>query len=254
MYFDYSQVAASSFGSNQEVGNYMEVNDVKLYYEIYGEGEPVILLHGNNSSMARLKYQQEYFKGNYKVIGLDSRGQGKSTSSETRLSYELMADDVSQLIKKLGLEKVNIIGWSDGGNIALILAMEHPEQIKSMAIMGTVLYNDKSSVTAKTNRVIKKQVAAMEKQDISKKDMDYRLKKLLLNEPHIDPNALGNIQAPVLVMAGEHDVVKERHTELIAHKIPKGTLKIFEGASHEAPEEIPELFNQSISNFFKANE
>lgn len=254
LYFDYSKVASSSFGNNREAGKFMEINDVELYYEIYGKGDPLLLIHGNNSSMARLVHQQEFFKNDYKVIGLDSRGQGKSTASRKKLTYELMADDVSKFIKKLGLEKVNIIGWSDGGNIALILAMEHPEQVKNLAIMGTVIYNDKSSVIAGTNKILREQLADMEKKGVSNDDMNYRLKMLLLNEPNIHPDSLEKIEASTLVMAGEHDIVTEQHTELIAENIPKAKLKIFPNAGHEAPEEIPEIFNKTVSEFFLENQ
>ena len=204
--------------------------------------------------MARLVHQQEFFKNDYKVIGLDSRGQGKSTASATKLTYELMADDVGKFIEKLGLEKVNIIGWSDGGNIALILAMDHPEQVKNMAIMGTVIYNDKSSVIAGTNKILREQLADMEEKGVSKDDMNYRLKMLLLSEPNIHPDSLEKIEASTLVMAGEHDIVKKQHTKLIADNIPKAELKIFANAGHEAPEEIPEIFNRTVSEFFFENQ
>ncbi|MDN3594364.1 alpha/beta fold hydrolase [Zunongwangia endophytica] len=254
LYFDYSAASsASGFGSNANIGKFVDIDDIKLYYEIYGKGEPLLLLHGNNSSMSRFQNQLDYFKENYRVIGLDSRGQGKSTSSDTPLTYELMAEDVSKFIKELGLEKVNIIGWSDGGNIALILAMNHPEQVKTMAIMGSVIYNNKTSVPAKINKILRTQIAEMEKQGISKDDMSYRLKLLLLNEPNIDPESLRQIQAPTLVMAGQHDIVKEKHSQLIAEKIPHANLKIFKGAGHEAPEEIPEIFNTTVNIFFQAN-
>ena len=161
-----------------------------------------------------------------------------------------MAEDVNTFLEKLELKNVNVLGWSDGGNIALILAMQHPDKVKKMAIMGTVLFNDDSSVTAATNKLIRNQVKEMEDKGVAKNNMDYRLKVLLLTEPHINPDSLKNIKAPTLVMAGQHDVIKENHTKLIAEKIPKSKLVIFKRAGHEAPTEIPELFNKTILNFF----
>lgn len=240
-----------SFGNNPQVGKYMDVNGVKLYYEIYGKGEPLLFLNGNNSSMWRFSNQFQYFKDKYKIVGLDSRGQGKSTADSTKLTYELMAEDVNTFLDKLHLKKVNILGWSDGGNIALILAMNHPDKVNKMAIMGTVLYNNDASVTAETNQLLRKQVKEMEARGVAKTSMDYRLKMLLLTEPHINPDSLQKIQAPTLVMAGQYDVVKRKHTELIAKKIPKSQLIIFKGADHEAPEKIPDLFNKAVSTFFE---
>jgi pimeloyl-ACP methyl ester carboxylesterase len=76
------------------------------------------------------------------------------------------------------------------------------------------------------------------------------LKMLLINEPHIDPNSLEKIKSPSLIMAGEHDVVKEKHTKLIAEKIPNSKLLIFKGGDHEAPEKIPGIFNKAVVDFF----
>jgi pimeloyl-ACP methyl ester carboxylesterase len=201
--------------------------------------------------MWRFSSQFQYFKDKYKIVGLDSRGQGKSTADSTKLTYELMAEDVNTFLDKLHLKKVNILGWSDGANIALILAMNHPDKVNKMAIMGTVLYNNDASVTAETNQLLRKQVKEMEARGVAKTSMDYRLKMLLLTEPHINPDSLQKIQAPTLVMAGQYDVVKRKHTELIAKKIPKSQLIIFKGADHEAPEKIPDLFNKAVSTFFE---
>ncbi|WP_051907738.1 alpha/beta fold hydrolase [Flavimarina sp. Hel_I_48] len=243
-------VEVASLGNNKEVGNYMGVNGVKLYYELYGEGEPLLMLHGNNSAMGRFSDQFDALSEKYQIIGLDSRGQGKSTGNDTKITYELMADDVKTFLDELGLEKVNILGWSDGGNIAVILAMEHPDKVNKMAIMGAVLYNDATSVTAETNKIIRKQVKEMEAKGVAATDMNYRLKMLLLTEPNINPDSLQKIQTPTLVMAGEHDVVKEKHTRLIAEKTPNSEMVIFKGAGHEAPNEIPELFNKTVLDFF----
>lgn len=242
--------SAPTLGNNPEIGKYMEVNGVKLYYEIYGEGKPLLLIHGNNSDMASFREQFADFSKRYKIIGLDSRGQGKSTSDNTKLTYELMAEDVNTFLDKLELKNVNVLGWSDGGNIAVILAAQHPDKVNKMAIMGTVLFNDNTSVFPEINKLLRDQVKEMENKGVDKSDMNYRLKMLLLTEPNINPDSLQKIQAPTLVMAGQHDVVKEKHTKLIAEKIPKSELVIFKGGDHEAPAKIPQLFNQTVLNFF----
>lgn len=254
LFVDNSNVkVAPILGNNEELGKYIDVNGVKLYYEIYGKGEPLLLIHGNNTSMAIFKNQLDVLSKKYMVIGLDSRGQGKSTGNDTKLTYELMADDVNTFLDKMNLKNVDILGWSDGGNIAVILAMDHPDKVNKMAIMGTVLYNDDTSVKPEINKLIHKQLKDWDEKGISKNSMDYRLKMLLLTEPHINPDSLEKIKAPTLVMAGEFDIVKEKHTELIADKIPNSTLVIFKGADHEAPQKIPQLFNETVLNFFEKN-
>lgn len=252
LFIDNSSVqVAPTLGNNPELGKYVDVNGVKLYYEVYGKGEPLLLIHGNNSSMSAFNKQLDVLSKKYMVIALDSRGQGKSTSDNTKITYELMAEDVNAFLDKIQMKRVNILGWSDGGNIALILAMQHPDKVNKMAVMGTVLYNDDTSVTSETNKLIRKQVKEMEDKGIPDTNMDYRFKMLLLTEPHINPDSLQKIQSPTLVMAGQHDVVKERHTKLIAEKIPHSKVVIFKGADHEAPEKIPQLFNQTVLDFFE---
>lgn len=239
------------FGNNKEIGKLMDVNGVKLYYEVYGQGEPLLLIHGNNSSMASFDNQLEVLSKKYKVIGLDSRGQGNSSSNDTKLTYELMADDVNVFLNQMNLKNVNVLGWSDGGNIAVILGMEHPDKVKKMAIMGTVLYNNDTSVDPKINKILNQQVKEMKARGIAENDMDFRLKMLLLTEPNINPDALKKIQAPTLVMAGEHDVMPEKHTKLIADKIPNGKMLIFKDGDHEAPKNMPENFNKAVLEFFE---
>lgn len=239
-----------TLGNNQALGKYMEVNGVKLYYEIYGKGEPLLMLHGNNSSMAIFNRQLDALSKKYMVIGLDSRGQGKSTSDDTKITYEVMAEDVNTFLDKMNLKNVNILGWSDGGNIAVILGIDHPDKINKMAVMGTVLYNDDTSVVPGTNEILRAQLKEMDDRGLSKNSMNYRLKMLLLTEPHINPDSLRKIKAPTLVMAGEHDIVTENHTKLIAEKIPNSKLVIFKGSTHSAPQEIPELFNKTVLRFF----
>jgi len=246
-----SAVIKPGFGNNKEVGKFMNVNGVKLYYEVYGQGEPLLLIHGNNSSMASFDNQLKILSKKYQVIGLDSRGQGNSSSNDIKLTYELMADDVNAFLDQMNLKSVNILGWSDGGNIAIILGMEHPDKIKKMAIMGAVLYNNETSVDPKINKILNQQVKEMKARGVAENNMDYRLKMLLLTEPKINPDDLKKIQAPTLVMAGEHDVMPENHTKLIADKIPNGKMLIFKGGDHDAPKNMTEKFNKAILEFFE---
>ncbi len=252
LFIDNSNVKIKpTFGNNEAAGKFMDVNGIKLYYEVCGEGEPLLLIHGNNASMGSFDKQLDILSKKYRVIGLDSRGQGMSTSDDKKLTYELMADDVNVFLDKMNLKNVNILGWSDGGNIAVILAMEHPDKVKKMAVMGTVLYNNETSVFPEINKILNDQIKEMKKNGVAESDMNYRLKVLLLTEPNINPDSLKKIKAPTLVMAGEHDVMPEKHTKLIADKIPNSKILIFKGADHEAPVKISEKFNKAVLEFFE---
>jgi pimeloyl-ACP methyl ester carboxylesterase len=250
---DNSTMVSESYGNNAKVGKYADINGIKLYYEIYGSGEPLILLHGSNESIVSFENQIPEFSKRYKVIALDSRGQGNSTANKTKLSYELFADDVNRFLEYLNIKQANVLGWSDGGNTALILALQHPDKVKKLAAMGAVLYNDSTSVQNEINALFRKQVLEMEQKGVDSMDMTYRLQKLILTEPNINPEAIKQIAIPVLIMAGENDVVKQEHTKLIAEKIPKSTLKIFKKTGHDAPRDIPGEFNKTVLDFFNKN-
>lgn len=247
---DNSSMESESYGNNTKVGKYAEINGIKLYYEVYGSGEPLLLIHGNNESIVSFHKQIPELSKSYMVIAVDSRGQGNSTSDTTKLTYELFADDVNKFLEYLNIKQANVLGWSDGGNIALILALQHPDKVKRLAVMAAVLFNNSTSIPVEINTTIQKQLVVMEQENVSKDDMNYRLKKLLLTEPNINPDSLTNINVPALIMAGENDIVKQAHTKLIAKKIPNATLRIFKNTGHDAPKDISGEFNKTVLAFF----
>jgi pimeloyl-ACP methyl ester carboxylesterase len=247
---DNTLIESTGYGSNSNVGKYTEINGVKLYYEVYGSGEPLLLLHGNNESIVSFDKQIPELSKSYMVIALDSRGQGNSSSDSTKLTYELFADDVNKFLDYLNIKQANVLGWSDGGNIALILALQHPDKVKKLAVMGAVLFNNSTSIPHEINATIQKQLTEMEQQNVSKYDMNYRLKQLMLTEPNINPDSLTSIIVPALIMAGENDIIKKEHTKLIAKKIPNATLRIFKNTGHDAPKDISGEFNKTVLAFF----
>jgi pimeloyl-ACP methyl ester carboxylesterase len=128
--------------------------------------------------------------------------------------------------------------------------MKHPDKVKKIAAMAAVLYNDSTSVPNEINAILRKDLLEMEQKGVDSIDMNYRLKKLLLTEPNINPDSIKQITLPVLIMAGQNDIVKQEHTKLIAERIPNATLKIFKSTGHEAPADIPGEFNKTVLGFF----
>lgn len=243
------------YGNFKEHGNFVQVNGIKLYYETYGEGEPLLMLHGNNGSIASMRHQIDELKKHYKVIAVDSRGQGHSTNNKKRINYQMMAADMNELLNTLKLDSVNILGWSDGGNTGLVMAMDYPQKVKTLAIMGANLYPDKNATDKKFLREYKLSLLMaqlMARFNPSKWRTKIIVGKMALKEPNIDPSELSNISCPVLVMAGEKDLVNESHTRLIAASISRSSLLILKNLSHFAPEEDPNLFNSSVEAFFRS--
>ncbi len=231
------------YGKNKQ-GKYLDLEDAKIYYESYGKGEPLILLHGNNGSIADFHQQIPFFAKYYQVIAVDTRGQGRSTDLSTAdYSYEKFADDLFKLIQQLKLERVNILGWSDGGNTGLILNTQHPTLVNKLITIGANL--NPSGVEEELINTFKKQLSANEA------GTNPRLVKLMLNHPNITNTQLHQINNPVLVMAGSNDVIKAVHTETIQKGIANATMEIIPNASHYVPFEQPEKINALILKFLQ---
>lgn len=234
---------ATKYGSNPTAGKTFTHDGVKLYFEIYGSGEPLLLVHGNGGSIADWKAQIDYFRGRYQVIAMDSRDQGKSSDSPGKLTYEKMADDLAALLDYLKSPPANVLGWSDGGINALLLGVRHPAQVKKIASMAANL----------NPNGLYPEALAMAKSMLNSAHGKRELKvaQLSLDEPHIDPNSLKKITAPTLILAGDHDLIIDEHTLDIYHHIPNSQLCIFPNATHMVPLDDPELFNATVDRFFR---
>jgi len=155
---------------------------------------------------------------------------------------------MKQLLDSLHISKTNILGWSDGGNTGLIMAIRYPSYVNKLAITGAVLSPTTDAVDSKILNSIKHErdrINGTDQQSIKKK----KLMSLLLDEPHITVESLKRIKAPTLVMAGEKDMVKEEHTRMIADNIPNSKLVIFKDATHYVPVEKIKEFNNAVIEF-----
>ncbi|MDF2188631.1 alpha/beta hydrolase [Paraflavitalea sp. CAU 1676] len=240
-----------AYGSNPDAGKYADINGIRLYYEIYGKGEPLLLLHGNGQNIQELAQQIEFFKDKFQVIAVDTRGQGKSSADSTRFTYHLFASDMYELLKQLRIKNVNIVGWSDGGNTGLILAMQHPGLVKKLATMGANIFMNQEAVIPIVFTEIDNQLKEFAKDSSAKGRMNTRLMNLLLQEPHMQFTDLRAIRCPVLVMAGENDLIQEAHTRGIAQHIKAAELVIFPKASHYIPQENAPLYNKTVWEFLQ---
>lgn len=240
------------YGNNKKVGKYASLRNFKMYYEVYGVGKPLLIIHGNGGNIGNFKYQIPYFAKNYKVIVADSRAQGKSKDEQDSLSYEMMADDLNELLNQLHTDSCYVIGWSDGGINGLLLAMRHPEKVKKLAITGANLWPDTTAVEASIYHLVKNEYEKMQsktKTDSLKNDL--KLTHLLLYEPNIKAEELRKIECPTLVIGGDHDVILPQHTLLIAENIQKSYLWLLPWSGHSTPIFRKEEFNKVISDFFR---
>jgi len=238
------------YGSNDSAGKYAGVNGIRLYYEEYGKGAPLLLLHGNRGSIADFSKQIGEFSERFRVIAVDSRGQGASSENGLPYSYQLFAEDINALLGSLHLDSVYILGWGDGGNTGLIMAMKYPKKVKKLAVMGANIFVDETVVDKAYLKNLAEQKEEEKGDSSVRARNELRLIHLLETEPRLQFAQLERITCPVLVMAGEKDDIKELHTRDIATHIPHHQLMIFPGGTHYVPVENPGPFNKLVADFF----
>jgi len=200
---------------------HINVNGIELFYEVRGSGNPIVLLHGNGEDHTIFDELAEQLSQHYTVYSIDSRGHGKSGSVKS-LDYRSMMEDVAALIRELGIENAALYGFSDGGIIGLLLAIEYPDILSRLVISGA---NTRPS-GIKTLAAISMRISYFFTWD--------QKTKLMLTQPNISESDLNSIKTPTLVLAGSKDVVKEEHTRMIAANIKNSVLRILEGESHSS--------------------
>jgi pimeloyl-ACP methyl ester carboxylesterase len=242
----------AKYGSNPAAGKTFTHDGVKLYYEVYGTGEPLLLVHGNGSSIGELKAQIDHFRKHYKVIAMDSRDHGKSGDSPDKITYEKMTDDLAALLDHLKTGPVNVLGWSDGGIEGLLLGIRHPAKVKKIAAMAANLTPD--GLHPQTLALIKSMLAEMPAaaKETPEGKREFKVTEMMLRDPQIELQALESITAPTLVLASDHDAIRDEHTLDIYHHLPNSQLVIFPNATHMIPYDDPVLFNTTVERFFRA--
>jgi pimeloyl-ACP methyl ester carboxylesterase len=227
-----------------------------MYYETYGNQakQPLLLIHGNGGYIYAERCQIEHFKDRYYVIIADSRFHGKTENGSEELTYDLMAEDYNSLLDFLKIDSAYIIGQSDGGIIGLLMAMNYPKKVKKLVTTAPNLRADTTALPEWYIDLDRNDLKEVERR-INQGDKSTDLAKLksqislMVNYPNIRNNELTKIKAPVLVMAGDGDIIKLEHILDIYQNIPKAQLFIMPGATHFMLREEYRLFNQIAERF-----
>ena len=257
-------------------GRLQPVRGSSLYVEVFGNGKPVVFLHGGivyfDNNFAK---QRDYFASFRKVIGFDRRGHGHSPDDDRPFTYQDMADDAAALIEQLGVGPVDVIGHSDGGDIGLILARDHPELVRRLVVSGANLRGGLAADVLRQRLAWSTQQltdAAMKlaerlppyfRTDYQKVTPDgpehwpvfmAKSYRLWLTPVVIPAADLKTIKIPVLVIAGDHDFSSIEDTTEIFRALPKGELFIVPHVGHGTFEDRPELVNLAIREFLERPE
>lgn len=246
--------------TEEVAGETVAINGAQIYYEIYGEGEPLILIHGGLGNGQYWVNQIPVFAEHYQVIVMDSRGHGRSSFDEQPITYELMASDVLGLMDHLKLERASIVGWSDGGIIGLEIAINNPERLDKVVAYGANF--DPTGVrldvgdNAYFNAYIEK--AAEDYLDLSPAPDRWdefleNIGTMWATLPNYSEDQLRSITTPFLILDGAmEEAIDLNQTKLMALLIPGAELILMEGTGHFAMMEQPDEFNRIVMDYLAA--
>lgn len=235
------------------------VNGISVHYAIWGDGSPLLLLHGGLGNMEYFGGQVPELAKQYRVIAMDSRGHGRSTRNGEPYSYALMAKDVIALMDYLKIDKASIVGWSDGGIIGLQIAMSDPDRLDRLFAFGANTNVSGLKPDIDKDPVFSKyiEVAGKDYERLSKTPQDYNdfvaaIGQMWATQPNYTPEELAKITAPVAIADGEHDeAIRQEHDVEMSKAIPGAKLVILPNVSHFAMLQDPNAFNQAVLEFLK---
>lgn len=227
--------------------------DIQLHYVEQGSGFPLILLHGNGEDSSYFDHQIAHFSATRRVIAIDTRGHGESARGAAPFSIGQFACDLGDFMDEHSIDQADILGFSDGGNIALTFALSHPERIRHLVLNGANLYPAGLKGSVRLPIEVEYRIASA-LSPLSKRIAAHaELLGLMTNEPNISPNQLSAICAPTLVVAGARDMIRDEHTRLIAASIPHAELAILDG-DHFVARKNPVAFNAAVESFLLTHE
>ena len=222
--------------------------DILHHHIERGTGFPLILLHGNGEDVGYFEHQMEPFAQHFRVIAIDTRGHGLTPRGEAPFTIRQFAEDLLAFMDRQGIGKAHILGFSDGGNIAMIFAMTHPERVERLILNGANL--DATGVKARFQIPI--EIGYRMAKRFAGKSPEARRKAellgLMVHDPDVRPEELSRIHCPTLVIVGDRDMIRDRHTRLIAASIPGAALTVLPG-SHFVANRNPEAFNEAALQF-----
>lgn len=229
----------------------------RIWQASYGEGPPVVLLHGGLGHSGNWAFQlRALSQAGYRVIVIDSRGHGRSTRDDRPYTYELMASDVLAVMDALNIDKAAFVGWSDGACTALVLAMQAPERVKGVFFFGCNMDPSGTKEFVPTPVIDRcftrhaKDYARLSATPDQFNAFVEAVNLMMKTEPNYSAAELGRIKVPVAIVHSEHDeFIKAEHADYLARSIPGAELIRLSGVSHFAPLQRPNYFNEAVQLF-----
>lgn len=247
---------------------YKSVDDIRMYCEIFSQNanpdalppfenerfvtppeRMLILLHGNGEDGRIFSSQIEDFCREFTVMTVDSRGQGKTTAGNQPFTVDLLAEDLSRLCDESGIGRFSLIGFSDGGNVALTYAVRHPERVCALVTAGANLIPQGMKMSFYLPLLLQYRAASAKTNHDEESRVRYELLSLMVNYPHISHRLLSNIACPCLILDGQHDLIKKSHTDSIAASIRNAKRVTVPNAGHNVFGDNAAFVNREILQF-----
>ncbi len=219
-----------------------------LHYTRQGGGPPLLLLHGNGEDGSYFVHQMDAFSLHYTVYAIDTRGHGRSPRGDAPFTMEQFARDLLEFMDEEAIQRANILGFSDGGNIALTFALAHPERVDRLILNGANLDPSGVKLHIQLPIVLGYAAASLFGRMSPKAKHNAEILGLMVKEPHIPAQALETRYIPTLVIVGTRDMIRDAHTLLIAGSLPLGRLEMIVG-DHFIAAKSPDEFNEAVAAF-----
>ena len=241
--------------------SYVNANGVHTYYEEQGSGDPLLLLHGGLVDGDSFGQQTPTFAERFRVIVPDRRGHGRTADVEGPITYDVMADDTIAFMDAVSIGPAHLVGWSDGGDVGLLVAIKRPDLVRRLVTIGANFNADgltrEAAESFKPDTPTSVVPIMHETWKVNAVDPD-RFETVLEKMQHcwfdysISTADLARIAAPTLVMVGDDDITRFEHTIELYDTIPDAQLAVIPGASHLVPMEKADLVNQLVLDFLAA--
>lgn len=234
---------------------FLHNSGANIFYSEYFPADPqaptLILLHGNGENHTYFVKQIPAFSPHFRLVLMDTRGQGQSTGGDGELNFSVFAADLLALMDHLQIAKAHLLGFSDGGNLALTFALAHPERVQSLILNGANLNPGGVKLSTQLPIVLGYGCCRLLSPFSHKARQNGAVLGLMVNHPHIPSQALAALTMPALVIVGERDMIRDRHSQLIARSLPNAQFVRIPGGDHFCAAKCPEVFNHAVLSFLQ---
>lgn len=234
---------------------FLHNSGANIFYSEYFPADPqaptLILLHGNGEDQTYFAKQIPAFSPHFRLVLMDTRGQGQSTGGDGELNFSVFAADLLALMDHLQIAKAHLLGFSDGGNLALTFALAHPERVQSLILNGANLEPGGVKLSTQLPIVLGYGCCRLLSPFSHKARQNGAVLGLMVNHPHIPSQVLAALTMPALVIVGERDMIRDRHSQLIARSLPNAQFVRIPGGDHFCAAKCPEVFNHAVLSFLQ---